>query len=243
MINSDIKGVLILAAGYGSRMKPVTLDTPKPMIKIWDEPILERLLKQINIVFPKVTVAINVSYLSESIIEYCLKIPIKDRPEIIFEFEPQGTLSSVLDYSKNKDGMIVVFHGDLVIDKQGLFEFKKYISGKTESIVAVHSRNLLEARSIVKVSDANKVLSIVEVKTLGQEPTTGEIVYSNSGIYFLNSSQIKKYPKVKGESISPNLLNWIINSSTLIAYEWEGKRFSIETIEDINKANLIEKFF
>ena len=34
----------VLAAGFGTRLRPLTLTTPKPMLPIWDRPILARTL-------------------------------------------------------------------------------------------------------------------------------------------------------------------------------------------------------
>jgi len=243
MDNGNIKGILILAAGYGSRMKPITLSTPKPMIKIWNEPIIERLLKQLDTIFPTIPITINVSHLSEEIIKFCLKIPIQNRPEIIFEFEPQGTLSSIINYSKKIDGMIAVFHGDLIIDIEGLSNFKKYVDERVDSIIVVHARNLSSARSIIEISNSDKVISVIEIKKSEKVRSVEEFVFSNSGIYFLDSNQIKNFPIKKDESISPILLNWIAKKYSLRAYVWEGRRYSLESINDINEINLIEKFF
>ena len=37
----------ILAAGLGTRLRPLTLETPKPMLPLWDRPLLERTLEQV----------------------------------------------------------------------------------------------------------------------------------------------------------------------------------------------------
>ena len=59
---------MILAAGLGSRLKPITNTIPKPLIKIGKETILERHLR--NLQKARINdVVINVSYLAEKIMK------------------------------------------------------------------------------------------------------------------------------------------------------------------------------
>ena len=60
---------LILAAGDGTRLLPLTVDKPKVMIKIWSVPILERLLFSLKEAGIKRAVIV-VGYRSEIIINY-----------------------------------------------------------------------------------------------------------------------------------------------------------------------------
>ena len=39
---------ILLAAGIGSRLRPLTLETPKPLIQVKGEPIIERQIKALN---------------------------------------------------------------------------------------------------------------------------------------------------------------------------------------------------
>ena len=39
---------IVLAAGYATRLYPLTLDTPKPLLEVGGRPILERLLGQLE---------------------------------------------------------------------------------------------------------------------------------------------------------------------------------------------------
>ena len=60
---------MILAAGRGNRMYPLTNDTPKPMLKVAGIPMIEhqiQALRQANII----DIMINVSYLADIIIDY-----------------------------------------------------------------------------------------------------------------------------------------------------------------------------
>ena len=47
--NKDIHEAIILAAGFGKRLRPLTLNTPKPLIKINNEPIIFYILEELRI--------------------------------------------------------------------------------------------------------------------------------------------------------------------------------------------------
>ena len=59
---------IILAAGEGVRMKPLTNDTPKPMLKIGNKPILERILNDLPENIDEIILVVG--YLKERIIDY-----------------------------------------------------------------------------------------------------------------------------------------------------------------------------
>lgn len=39
---------IIMAGGVGSRLRPLTDDTPKPMVKIIDKPVLETIIERLK---------------------------------------------------------------------------------------------------------------------------------------------------------------------------------------------------
>jgi len=67
-----IKKAMILAAGFGKRILPLTLNCPKPLLKIGDETLLSNTLKFLESFGIKQAV-INVHYLREQIIDYINK--------------------------------------------------------------------------------------------------------------------------------------------------------------------------
>ena len=67
-----IKRAMILAAGFGKRIQPLTLKYPKPLLKIGDETLLSNTLKFLKS-FGVEHVVINVHYLKEQIINYIKK--------------------------------------------------------------------------------------------------------------------------------------------------------------------------
>ena len=64
-----IKKAMILAAGFGKRIHPVTLKHPKPLLKIGKETLLSNTLKFLKLFGIKQAV-INVHYLGEQIVDY-----------------------------------------------------------------------------------------------------------------------------------------------------------------------------
>ena len=86
-----IKKAIILAAGFGKRLNPLTLKTPKPLLKICGTTVLENtinLLKNYGIQ----EIVINTFYLSEQIVSFLNKLNLEIKIiSIVEEKEILGT--------------------------------------------------------------------------------------------------------------------------------------------------------
>jgi len=67
-----IKRAMILAAGFGKRLNPLTLISPKPLLKIGKETLLSNTINFLE-QFKIKQLVINVHYLGDQIIEYINK--------------------------------------------------------------------------------------------------------------------------------------------------------------------------
>tara|TARA_B100001245_G_C22834951_1_gene401567 strand:+ start:470 stop:1177 length:708 start_codon:yes stop_codon:yes gene_type:complete len=67
-----IKKAMILAAGFGKRISPLTLKNPKPLLKIGNETLLSNTLKFLQL-FEIKEIVVNVHYLREQIVDYINK--------------------------------------------------------------------------------------------------------------------------------------------------------------------------
>ena len=100
---------MVLAAGYGKRMMPLTKKTPKPLLKVGDETLLDiHLNKLLDAGFDDIFV--NVSYLGDKIKKHVKKNYINDIT-IIEEKTPLGTGGALVNASKhfrNNDWILVI---------------------------------------------------------------------------------------------------------------------------------------
>ena len=109
---------MILSAGFGQRMRPLTNSTPKPLLRVGEFNLLEyhlRMLTKIN--FNKVV--INVSYLYENIVNYFKQ---NNRFNIDIEFSierdgPLGTAGGILHaLPRFQSDQLFVINGDILTD-------------------------------------------------------------------------------------------------------------------------------
>lgn len=87
-----IETAMILAAGLGTRMRPLTLTTPKPLVEICGKPMLLRNLEMLHKAGVK-KVVINIHYLGEKIADY-IAVQNFDGMEILISDESEKLLDS-----------------------------------------------------------------------------------------------------------------------------------------------------
>src|SRR4051794_735455 len=103
MNNPDDLAVLVLAAGLGSRLRPTTLTTPKPLVPLSGRPMIEWVLDRIPL--PERSIAVNTHYLSDQISEH-----FQDR-DVHISYEPQllgsaGAVANLRSWIAGRDLLI-----------------------------------------------------------------------------------------------------------------------------------------
>ena len=109
----EIDTALILCAGFGKRLNPITLKIPKPLIKINNITLLENTLNLIHKLKIK-KIKINVYYLEDQIIDFLSKHHLKNNIEIIKDgseiLDTGGGLNNLIKSTDQKD--FLVFNPD-----------------------------------------------------------------------------------------------------------------------------------
>ncbi len=98
---------VILAAGEGRRMRPLTEDTPKPLLPVAGKPIIQHTIEQLEEAVEKIIVVAG--YRKEDIEEYFSG---SDLVRVVEQDEPRGTAHAALQARDYIDGKTVILNGD-----------------------------------------------------------------------------------------------------------------------------------
>ena len=134
---AKIKTALILCAGFGKRLNPLTLTTPKPLLELNNVTILEKninLIKKLGIK----KIFINTFYLKEHFLNY-LKIK-----NFEIDIDTGGGILNMINYSN--DNNFIIFNPDTIWSndyQREIFEMEKiYFSNKLENIMLLVNKKL-----------------------------------------------------------------------------------------------------
>mgnify|MGYP000918267685 FL=1 len=223
-----IKTALILCAGYGKRLNPITLTTPKPLLKINEITLLENCINLIHSLGID-KILINTFYLSEKIEQFLkdkkfnleIKI-INDGSNIL---DTGGGILNLINSSNETDFMI--FNPDTVWNEN----YKKYIKdmekfyflNKVKNILLLANENLSFDKNLK--GDFNLKKNIIKKDELNHLIYTGcQII--NKGLF--DSYEVGNFP------IS-NIWNKLIDKDDLYGFE------SFEDFRHLTDLNIYKK--
>ena len=210
---------LILVGGYGTRLRPLTLSRPKPLVEFANKPML---LHQIEaLVETDVTeVILAVSYRAEEMERDLDEEAKKLGVRLIFSHEPEplgtaGPLALVHDLLSSGDEPFFVLNSDIICD----FPFKQLLDfhknhGKEGTIVVTKVEEPSKY-GVVVYGDDGKIESFVEKP---QEFISNKI---NAGMYIFNPSVLKRI-ELKPTSIEKEVFPLMARGGELFAMELTG---------------------
>lgn len=179
---------IILCAGRGERLMPLTQNIPKPMIKIKGKPILWyniSLCKKYGIS----DIAVNTSYLPEKIKDY-----FEDGKEfgvnIVYSYEPEllGTSGALNNFRDFLDDDFIVIYGDCVsnIDFGKMLEYHK--KNKPIATIALRKKpKEYKTQSLILADEQLNIINFLEKPSQELvDKFSSEFKLINSGIYILS---------------------------------------------------------
>lgn len=216
--------VLILAGGRGKRLLPLTLNTPKPMLKINGTPILEKIISRFASNGFK-NFYISVQFKKEKIINYFKKKKLRANITYLKETKPLDTAGCLGLIPKKELRPVVVINGDVITDLNPKLLIDFHLKNKNDLTICVE-KYVHKVPYGVMTEKNNKVISIDEKPEINQ--------FVNAGIYIVGKKIYKNLSKNKK-----------ISMVSLINLYARNKRYRIQSfpmLEKIVDLGKIENF-
>ncbi len=142
-----IKTALILCAGFGERLNPITLNTPKPLLKIKELSLIEHCIRVIIDLDIK-KILINTFYLKEQIYDFFKNHNYKVEIEIIDDgntiLDTGGGILNLIKHSKDEN--FLVFNPDTIWTQNYIEEINEminlYFSKKVKNILLLANKEI-----------------------------------------------------------------------------------------------------
>ena len=222
-----INTALILCAGFGKRLRPITLNTPKPLLKIQNLTLLEHCINLIKLIGIR-KILINSFYLKGQINEFIKNHNFKIDIEIIEDgidiLDTGGGILNLLSRSDDED--FLIFNPDTIWNKNYTLEINNmidlYFDKKFKNMLLLVNKNLSFDKELGGDFNLNANL-------ITQNPKK----YIYTGCQILNKS-IFKDKEIKSFSMF-EIWSDLIKSNILGGYESENEFCHVTNIEIFNK--------
>jgi dTDP-glucose pyrophosphorylase/CBS domain-containing protein len=175
---------VIMAGGTGTRLLPLTENTPKPMLPIGDRPMLEHIITQLREAGIR-QIHMATHHLSEQIADYFQQGQLHDvRIDYLKEPVPLGTAGSLRLLNSPQETLLVI-NGDILTTLN------------YRALLAYHKKHEADLSIAVRLYDVEVPYGVVELEEtkvtgLVEKPTYTFAV--NAGIYCLEPSACESIP-------------------------------------------------
>lgn len=246
-----IKKAIVLAAGKGTRLMPLTLAVPKEMIRVGIRPVIEHAIEVLKAGGIK-DILIIVGRKKEAIMDYLgsgerLGVNIYYR----IQDNPKGTAHAVYygrDFIGSED--FVVMYGDNYFKPYDALKdvVKFHESRKADATLVLHPVKDPRRFGVVKINEKGKVLYMIEKPSLEEAKSykVNDVYLNIAGLLVLKSVVFDYIKKTK---LGANDEIWLTDSIELLrrdgykifGFVFSGRRYDIGTFESLREADMVEQ--
>lgn len=227
--NLPIDAVL-MAGGKGERLRPLTLTTPKPLLKMGTKAIIDTNIDAL-INYGVRHISVTVNYLKEQLIDH-YKTPLTNGVQVQCVEEEQffGTIGALKLVKEFHNDTILVMNSDLLtnIDYEDFYlHFKE------------HDAMMSAAAIPYTVSIPYGIFDLDgrNIKGVSEKPVYN--LYANAGIYLLKKEALDYIPEKKMFNATDLIETLVTAGQTVIRYPLSGLWIDIGTPDEYKKAKEI----
>ena len=221
--------VILMVGGLGSRLRPLTEDTPKPMLNVGGKPILQTIIEQFrNYGFKNFILCLN--YKAEIIKNYFQdgsKFGVNI--EYIVENKRMGTAGALSLLREKPKEPFFVMNGDVLtnVNFENMLEY--HLSHNSTATMAVREYDFQVPFGVVNMENN-------EIKAIEEKPIYKFFV--SAGIYILNPECIDYIPKDEFYDMPTLFEDLIKNNKKTYSFPIREYWMDIGRVEEYEKAQL-----
>ncbi|MBS4014240.1 MAG: nucleotidyltransferase family protein [Bacteroidetes bacterium] len=219
--------VVIMAGGRGERLKPLTDNTPKPLLQVGGKAIIDHVMDRLAL-YGIDDFWITLKYLGEKIEQHLgdgsqRNIAIK----YVYEKEASGTIGSVSKIKDFKHDYLIVHNSDLLTNIDYEHFFLDFVEKDADFSVVTIPYHVNIPYAVLETGNGH-------VLSLKEKPTY--TYYSNGGIYIMQKELLKHIPIEMNFNATDLMEKLIQLGKSVISYPLDGYWLDIGKLEDYEKA-------
>lgn len=220
--------VILMAGGRGERLRPLTEDTPKPLLKIGDKPVAEYAIRRL-IAHGVEDFTFVVNYLGEKIEEYFGDgESFGARFRYHYEQEPMGTIGGAAQISHLQADHLLVLNADLLTTIHFDRFFAWYLENQADIAVAAVPYQVDLAFGMLDIDNQYQVRDIKEKPTYTH--------HINTGIYLLRREMLDHIPTDRPFDAVDLISDAMKKDFKVVAFPLLDYWLDIGRMEDFRKA-------
>ncbi|MCX6127751.1 MAG: sugar phosphate nucleotidyltransferase, partial [Proteobacteria bacterium] len=225
---------LILAAGLGSRLRPLTLRLPKPLCLFYGQTMLDLVYRQIRSIGIE-HIAINSHHLAKQIEQHIKNNQLVYSNLTKLSYEPEilgtgGAINPLRSWLGSDD--LLICNSDIIADINLSAAYKQHRENQADATMVLLDRHKLGTTPIY--TQDHGVLSIGESTSL---PKTGLSRHTFSGIHILGPKLVNAIPRQGFHSIINSYQRLISEGSRIQAFQHKGFWEDLGTPRDYYEAH------
>ncbi len=222
---------VLMAGGRGERLRPLTLTTPKPLLKVGGKPIIDYNVESL-MRYGVTDIYVTVNYLKQQIIDHFAKSNWEGKVHCIEEPCRLGTMGSVALIDTLTHDQVIVMNSDLLTN----IDFERLWRHHIDSGAALTMSTIPYTVSIpfaILRTEGDKVIGLEEKPTFNH--------FANAGVYMIDRKVLQEIPK--GEYLdAPDFVESLIAKGKKVShFTIDGTWIDIGSPDDFRYANEVTR--
>ena len=235
-MGKQVTKAMIMSAGVGSRLEPLTLSTPKPLIPIANRPVMDILLENLENIGITNIIA-NTYYLADKIIDRYKNNNLGVNFNYIKEENLSGTAGGLKKCQSffAKDDVFVVLSGDGLTNADIQKGIEKHLSSNAVATIGIKKIPHEEVSHFgVVVTDKQGFITEFQEKPSIEDAKSD---YINTGIYIFNYEIFNYIPENTFYDFAKNVFPELLKTSGINTFEINEYWTDIGTISQYKQSH------